>query len=244
MKSFQQSSSSISHESNFSSAKRDAECSVNTSDFVCDPNALPLVIHCLPPDEFDWFSRDRMGKIISMQEACELFSIIRMTRCTPKLKELYINSRRSTYWVCPKDVMEIVADTLIQMPRLTTLVLRGLCDDEMLKIIGKTATGLKRLDVSASQFVTDNGIRNLFFKEVTENAATYLVQAWIKKNLKRMNNLVHTLETLDYSWTSVTTLSRKMVQHIPGSYIFKRVFARNENDCYGHHIFIRYQVVN
>lgn len=85
----------------------------------------PLSAFCLPPDEFDWFSRDRLGTIVSMPEACELFSILGMSQCAPNIKEMYLNARRKEYWACPADIMEMTADILLQMKKLSTLVLRG-----------------------------------------------------------------------------------------------------------------------
>lgn len=88
----------------------------------------PLSTFCLPPDEFDWFARDRLGHIVSMLEGCELFSIVGMSQYGPKIKELYLNARRKEYWACPPDMMEITADVLLQLTGLTTIVLRGMCD--------------------------------------------------------------------------------------------------------------------
>jgi hypothetical protein len=69
-----------------------------------------------------------------MSEACEVFSIVGMSQTAPNIKELYINARRKEYWACTPDIMEITADILLQMTKLSTLVMRGMCDDFMLKL--------------------------------------------------------------------------------------------------------------
>lgn len=66
--------------------------------------------------------------------------------------------------------------------------------DYMLKCVGQATPNLRQLDISGSHFVTDTGIKNLFFKDVTENPATYLMKSYIEKNLKNMNPLVNSLE--------------------------------------------------
>lgn len=214
----------------------------NSSTPKIPENSVPLALLCIPPDEFDWFSRDRLGKIISMNETCEIFSILGMSQCSKNLNELYINARRREYWACPPDIMEIAADVLLQMTNLTILVLRGLCDDYMLKLIGQSASHLKQLDISGSHFVTDIGLKSLFFKDITENPAAYLMKSFIEKNLKNMNPLVNTLETFDISWTNVTPVARQMLHHLPGAFMFKRIFSLSENFAYGHHIFMRKKV--
>ncbi|ODN03753.1 Phosphatidylcholine:ceramide cholinephosphotransferase 2 [Orchesella cincta] len=197
----------------------------------------------LPPNEFDWFSRDKMGKLLSMSEASELFSIIRMSDCAEQLRELYINAKRPTYNACSREGLMVVNETLSDLSRLTTLVLRGMCDDNMLRVIGQRCERLAHLDVSFSKFVTDTGIQQLFFKESNQNqnSALYLISAWIVKNMDKMNPLIYTISFLDYSWSSVTSAGRKMIQLLPGSYLFKRLFAKGEQDAFGHHIFIREQ---
>lgn len=81
----------------------------------------------------------------------------------------------------------------------------------MLRLIGQSCPVLRQLDISGSHFVTDSGLKNLFFRDISENPATYLMKSFIDKNLKNMNSLVSSLEMLDYSWTNVTALARKMV---------------------------------
>ena len=90
--------------------------------------------------------------------------------------------------------------------------------------------------------MTDKGILHLFFKTVVKNSAQYLMSSWVKKNLINMWPHVNTLDHFDFSWTNVTSLSRKMVDLLPGSYMFKRHFAETENEAFGHHIFIRKMV--
>lgn len=193
-----------------------------------------------PPNEFDWFSGDKMGQILTMPEACELFSIIKMGNCTKHLQELYMNARRHTYFAAPPETLSVVHETLADFKNLTKLVLRGMCDDEMLKIVGQNILHLQHLDVSGSKFVTDTGIQRLFFKEQNKNTALYLISAWIIKNMHKLNPCTHSLTFLDYSWTRVGAMGRKMVQLLPGSYLFKRLMSSNvEYDSYGHHIFIR-----
>ncbi|CAL8110205.1 unnamed protein product [Orchesella dallaii] len=195
----------------------------------------------LPPNEFDWFSRDKMGKLLSLSEASELFSIIRMSDCAEQLRELYINAKRPTYHACSREGLMVINETLSDLTRLTCLVLRGMCDDNMLRIIGQGCERIAHLDVSGSKFVTDTGIQQLFFKdtESNQNSALYLISAWIVKNTDKMNPLIHTISYLDYSWSSVTSVGRKMIQLLPGSYLFKRLFSKGEQDAFGHHIFIR-----
>ena len=185
-----------------------------------------------------------MGKIISMKEACELFSIMNMSQCPHNLQQLMINARRQNYWSCPADQMPIITETLIQMKSLTKLVLRGMTDNFMMKLIGQHIHGLKHLDVSFSQYVTDDGILKLFFEDVKEKSAFYLIPSWIQKNLHRMSPLANTLEYLDFSWTAVTSQSNKMVNLIPGSYMFKRLLAVNESEGFAQHVFIRRTVYN
>ncbi len=192
-----------------------------------------------PPNEFDWFSSDKMGKIITMNDACELFSIMKMSGCTYTLQELMMNARRQHFWSCPAEQMPIITDALSQMKCLSKLILRGMADNHMMKLIGQNIPGLKHLDVSFSQYVTDEGILKLFFDDVKEKSAFYLIPSWIQKNLHRMWPLAHNLEYLDFSWTAVTSQSRKMVNLIPGSYMFKRMLAVTESEGYAQHIFVR-----
>jgi len=206
-----------------------------------------------PPDEFDWFSRDKFGKILSTPEACEIFTILYASGYASKVEHLYLNARRGNYWATEQDTVRILAQALTALTSLTVVVLRGVADDKMLQILGESAKNLKHVDVSGSKFVTDIGIQNLFLSprlRAHKTASSYcLISSWVKNNLNKMNPLVHKLLHLDYSWTSVTHLARNMVNLFPGSYLYKRMFTppplsedqdrHYENYAYGQHIFIR-----
>ncbi|CAG7836865.1 unnamed protein product [Allacma fusca] len=122
---------------------------------------------------------------------------------------------------------------------LTKLVLQRVADDNVLEIVGKTATCLKYLDVSGSPLVTNEGIQQLLVKSAKENSSLYLMSSWVHKNLSVMNDVVMSLEHLNFSYTAANFYSRRLVNLLPGSYVFPRIFHVGENDSFGHHIFCR-----
>lgn len=199
-----------------------------------------------PPNEFDWCSATKLGRILSLSGACEIFGLIQGAKCNKHLKELYINAKRPTYQACTEAALSSMSATLAELRMLQTLVLRGMCDDTMLKVIGDNIPTLKHLDVSGSQFVTDAGLQHLFYREANKHpSAYYLMTNWIGKNVDRLNPAAHSLTYLDYSWTNVTAMGRKMVQLLKGSYQFRRLMSRGEEDVVaGHHIFIKEAVMN
>jgi hypothetical protein len=54
-----------------------------------------------------------------------------------------------------------------------------------------------------------------------------------------MNDVVRSLEHLNFSYTAANFYSRRLVNLLPGSYVFPRIFHLGENDTFGHHVFYR-----
>ena len=203
-------------------------------------NGVPI----LPPNEFDWYSADRMGRIITMNDALELFSIISSSHCMEKLKTLKINVRRATYCPCRKDSMYVFDSVYTKLHMINELVIRGMADDNLLKVIGKTYVKLKLLDVSYSQFVTDQGIRQLFFDDLDAPAILFTLPSWIQHSAKNMNAVSRSLDVFDFSHTKVTWDSVAMMSCVPAAYVFRRNFATSASIAFGHTLFVRKQVIN
>ena len=109
-------------------------------------------------------------------------------------------------------------EAISHMKSLMKLVLRGLADNFVLKMIGRHIHALKHLDISFSHLVTDEVILKLLFKEdMSAKSALVLIPTWIQKNLQNMWPLAGTLEFLDFSLTATTAQTRKVFQHSSGS---------------------------
>lgn len=205
-------------------------------------NRILFLAHLEPPNEFDWFAWDRLGRIVSSERASEIFGLLRDSKNSGNMTEVLLNGRRDLNMNFPLNNMP---EALSQMKSLTKLVLRGLADNFVLKAIGRNIFGLKHLDISFSQLVTDDGILKLLFKEdMSAKSALVLIPTWIQKNLHNMWPLAGTLEYLNFSLTSTTAQAQKVVQLIPGCYTFKRLLTTSDVELYGHHIFMRRIVMN
>ncbi|KAG8224303.1 hypothetical protein J437_LFUL007243 [Ladona fulva] len=101
-----------------------------------------------------------------LSECAELYSKLEQCQATG-LEELSIRVRLN-----PRNDLEAVSSmnssfyrTLRHMKHLKVLVLRSVCDNEILRLLGRNCPHIEYLDVTSSWLVDDKGIRQLLLKD-------------------------------------------------------------------------------
>lgn len=114
-------------------------------------------LHPIDQDSYLW-----------IHECLELFTCLETCQAVG-LEELSVRVR-----INPRNELEFVSimnntfhRILYRMTHLRVLILRSVCDNEMLRLVGEHCPNLEHLDMTSSWLVDDRGIRQLLLKNPT-----------------------------------------------------------------------------